>query len=370
MSHHEISERHEMLEAMASPQLASLKRIRFVCFVSFVVYSSCFVSPWFVAGAETDVRSQQYNSAGSHEVEVAKYDWVDQKRNRHVPVKIYYPKSSGGSLPVIVFSHGLGGSREGYEYLGRHWASHGYVSVHLQHTGSDDAVWKDIEPKERMQAMRRAAANPQNSINRPLDVRFAIDQMAKMNRDESPLKGRLDLERVGLAGHSFGAYTTLACAGQIFVGSLGNTISLPDPRIKAAIPMSAPVPRNQDQFDKAYGAIKIPCLHMTGTKDKSPISDTTAEERRIPFDHINGADQYLIIFKDGDHMIFSGRGRLEGGEKDAHFQEFIRMSSLAFWDAYLKGDAKVKAWLADGGFKAVLGEDGTFEKKLEKASDH
>ena len=51
---------------------------------------------------------------------------------------------------------------------------------------------------------------------------------------------------------------------------------------------------------------------MTGTKDSSPIGETTPEERRVPFDHTNGADQFLITFKDGDHMIFSGRGRMRG----------------------------------------------------------
>ena len=110
---------------------------------------------------------------------------------REVPVKLYFPKSGDGPFPVIVFSHGLGGSRDGYEYLGRHWASHGYVSVHLQHKGSDTAVWKgQAKPVE---AMRQSLNDLHNSINRPLDVRFAIDQMEKMNRDKGPLHGRLDL---------------------------------------------------------------------------------------------------------------------------------------------------------------------------------
>ena len=42
--------------------------------------------------------------------------------------------------PVVLFSHGLGGSREGYGYLGSYWAAHGYVAVHLQHIGSDETM--------------------------------------------------------------------------------------------------------------------------------------------------------------------------------------------------------------------------------------
>jgi hypothetical protein len=127
--------------------------------------------------------------------------------------------------------------------------------------------------------------------------------------------------------------------------------------------MSSPVPANRARLDELFAGVKIPCLHMTGTKDASPIGDTKPEERRIPFDHCKNSDQFLITFKDGDHMIFSGRGRLAGGEKDARFQELICESSTAFWDAYLRGNAPAKSWLTND-FKKQLGADGTFEMKL------
>lgn len=302
-------------------------------------------------------------SAGPHPVEVLDVDWTDTARNRVAPARIYYPKDARDPCPVIVFSHGLGGSREGYEYLGRHWAGYGYVSVHLQHKGSDTEVWKGNE--RPMEAMRQSAADPQNAINRPLDVRFALDQLTRMNGEAGPLKGLLDMDRVGMAGHSFGAYTTLAVAGEVFFTRAGRAAALAEPRIKAAIPMSAPAPRDRARLDEAFAQITIPCLHMTGTLDDSPIGDTKAAERRIPFDHIRGADQYLVTFTGGDHMIFSGHQRLRGGgEKDALFHDLIRMSTTAFWDAYLRDDASARKWLAEGGFAAVLGKDGVFEKKL------
>ena len=101
---------------------------------------------------------------------------------------------------------------------------------------------------------------------------------------------------------------------------------------------------------------------------KVPIGETKAEDRRLPFDHIQGADQFLVTFKDGDHMIFSGRGRLVGGEKDANFQSDIRMVSTAFLDAYLKDDAKAKKWLTGDDCGAALGSDAVFEKKLRATS--
>ena len=326
---------------------------------------ACFHPPAF-AGETTAPALEYKKSAGPHSVEVVRYDWFDQKRERKVPVKIYYPKTGEGPFPVIVFSHGLGGSREGYEYLGRHWASHGYISVHLQHLGSDNAVWQNGPLGDAMQEMRKSAASLANATNRPLDVSFAIDQLEKLDREGPLFQHRLDLDRLGVAGHSFGAFTTLASAGETFAAPGGHAVSFADPRVKAAIPMSSPVPVAKGRLDQAFGSIRIPCLHMTGTKDSSPIGQTSAEDRRLPFDHSHGSDQFLITFKDGDHMVFSGRGRLRGGGNDELFQTFIRMSSTAFWDTYLKDDAKAKSWLVGGSFKKALGDEGTFEMKLPK----
>jgi predicted dienelactone hydrolase len=305
------------------------------------------------------VQARAYENPGPFAVATVLYDWTDSSRSRPVPVKVYYPKTGKGPFPVIVFSHGLGGSRENYEYIGRHWASHGYVSVHVQHLGSDDAVWRGSANPAR--DMARAAADPHNALARPLDVTFVLNQIEKLNRTASPFKGRLNLKAMGMAGHSFGAWTTLAVAGQVF--GRARELSLADPRVKAGIDMSPPVPGNGQDLDRAYGGIKIPILHMTGTLDDSPIGDTQAGERRIPFDHIRGVDQYLVTFEGGDHMIFSGRARREPQPKDELFQELIRAGSVAFWDAYLKGDARAKDWLMRGGYAAALGEDGRLEQK-------
>jgi len=328
------------------------------------------VIAWFVLSAlpalaaeDSAAQAKAFAAPGKYDVETVSLDWTDTARKRDVPVKIYYPKTEAGPFPVIIFSHGLGGSRDGYAYLGRHWASHGYVSVHVQHKGSDTDVWKG--KAQPFQALRKAAANPANAINRPADVQFAINRMEKLDGQEGPMKGRLDLKRVGAAGHSFGAFTTLAVAGEVFTLPLGKQISVADRRVKAAIPMSAPVPHRKNQLDTAFGSIKIPCLHMTGTEDDSPIGETRKEQRRLPFDHSKGPDQYLVIFQGGDHMIFSGRVRRFGAaaRKDPRFQELIRASSTAFWDAYLKGDEGAKRWLAAGGFAAMMGSDGTLETK-------
>ncbi len=75
--------------------------------------------------------------------EVRYLQWVDRGRQREVLAKLYLPPAAvrRGPMPLVVFSHGMGGSREGYSYLGANWAARGYASLHLQHTGSDSRLW-------------------------------------------------------------------------------------------------------------------------------------------------------------------------------------------------------------------------------------
>ncbi len=288
-------------------------------------------------------------------------DWQDAKRNRNVPVKIYYPKGVG-PFPVIVFSHGLGGTRETYEYLGSYWAAHGFVAVHVQHIGSDDVVWRG---GQGMQGLR-AALTSKNALDRAHDVSFVIDQLQLLNPNATwPLHGKFDLARIGMAGHSFGANTTLFVSGLKL--PLGEE-SVADPRIKCSIAMSSPVPRLKN-YDVVYSAIKIPMMHMTGTQDTSPVDpDTTAAERRLPFDHIRGADSYLVTFAGGDHMLFSGRVRPRGAvASDDRNHLLIQEATTAFWDAYLKGDGKALTWLRSD-FATEMGTNGVLEQKVGEAA--
>jgi predicted dienelactone hydrolase len=316
------------------------------------------VAPAVEAAAPAAYKS----AAGPREVQSVTFDWADVERSgRVVPVRIYMPKGDPERLPVVVFSHGLGGSRDGYAYLGNHWASHGYVSVHLQHVGSDTGVWQgQVNP---MAAMREAIT-ARAALDRFADVRFVVDRLAAADKDVPQLAGRVDIARLGMAGHSFGAHTTLGIAGQTRPGVDGSAA---DRRFKAAIAMSPQAQPGVLRLDEAYKDVRIPMFHMTGTEDSSVVNDTKPAERRVPYDHIRGADQFLLILKGGDHMIFSGRPRISQAKAtDARFTDLIRQSTTAFWDAYLKDDAAALAWFVDGGFTAVLADDGTFKMCLVK----
>ncbi|MFA6291750.1 MAG: hypothetical protein WC637_08210 [Victivallales bacterium] len=311
-----------------------------------------------------DPLTDPVNPQNASEFKTLKTVWHDSARNREIPVKIYIP-ASAGIYPVIIFSHGLGGTCDGYEYLGTHWAKDGYVSVHIQHKGSDDEVWKD-KPNP-LESMRKAIKDLPSILNRPKDVSFAIDQIEKLNKDEkSELAGKCAIDRVGVAGHSFGAYTALASSGRVLVGPLGGKTNLSDPRIKACIAMSPPA-SEKEKKNNSYANYSVPCLHMTGTEDDSPVADTKAADRRIPFDCIDKNDQYLLTFIGGDHMIFSGRFRTTGKEdNDKVFQELIKQASAEFWDACLKDKPESKKWLSGGGFEKAMGDKAVVEKKIKR----
>jgi hypothetical protein len=141
--------------------------------------------------------------------------------------------------------------------------------------------------------------------------------------------------------------------------------------VKAAIQMSAPAFQTRSNLDKVYGSITIPTMHMTGTKDFVPLfPDTTAEDRRIPYQHMQHAETCFVIFTDGDHMIFSGAPRADTAARsqDALFHALICAGTTAFWDAYLGGDAVAKSWLLDGGYARLLGKHGAFESKTPTGS--
>jgi pimeloyl-ACP methyl ester carboxylesterase len=287
--------------------------------------------------------------------------WHDPARDRDIPVKIYYPANVKTACPMIIFSHGLGGSREGYGYLGQYWAGCGYISVHLQHLGSDDSVWKGAG-LDAFAQLKQSVADPLNALNRAEDVPFAIDRMLALSHQTTgagynPLRGLVNENEIGMAGHSFGAWTTLALVGE----KTTPPHTFTDPRIKAAIAMSAPVPGGAAKAAGQFSAIAVPVFHMTGTRDDSPIGETKAAERRIPFDQATTPGTCLLILNGADHMTFSGHIFGAFRQDDAHYQSIILPASIAFWDATLRGNQAARDWLYHGGFSTLLGNQGAFE---------
>lgn len=283
----------------------------------------------------------------------------DISRHRDIPVRVYLPQATQ-AVPVILFSHGLGGSREGNSYLGKHWAARGYMAVFLQHPGSDTGVWKDEAPRRRMQAMREAASG-QNFLLRVKDVPAVLDQLDHWNTtDGHVLAGRLDLKKVGMSGHSFGAVTTQAVSGQ--ETERGDAL-FTDGRIAAAVIMSPSSPR-RGAPQVAFGNVSLPWMLMTGTKDTAPIGNIDMESRLAVFPALPPIGKYELVLFGAEHSAFTDRALPGDTEpRNPKHHPVILALSTAFWDAFLLGSAPAQQWLDGDGPRSVIDKQDRWQKK-------
>ena len=311
--------------------------------------------------------------------QVLDIDWKDDARERTLPLKVRVPDGDT-RVPLVIFSHGLGGSREGGKTWGEYWSANGYLVIHVQHPGSDEALWKgpgDGAPKQRM----ARGATPDQLLGRVDDVRFVIDELTRLQRksDAPAWAKRVDLSRVAMTGHSFGARTTMALAGERFPGPIK---SVADPRISAFIAFSPAVQGAKRSWPERYGAMTQPFLSVTGSIDGDVMGNgSTPKNRAAVFDAQNGGDKYRVIFTGGNHSVFNG-----GALNDAAWLNQVTAAdhpstapataktihnkasviTLKYLDAYLKSDAAAKLWLTSevaNEAAKTLGEVGEWSYK-------
>ena len=232
--------------------------------------------------------------------------WLDAARQREVPVKVRWPDaatSSAGPLPVVLFSHGLGGTREGGAVWGEAWAAAGFVVVHLQHAGSDLAAVRAVTNTFADQRALRSAAGPAQLLARLHDVGFALDEIGRRHAARQERWASVRPDQVGMCGHSFGAHTTLGMAGQRYGGFDGVT----EPRLAAFIAFSPSLPAVGDAR-QAFERITRPLLCITGTLDSDVVGvGATPERRRAVFDALPAGDKGQLVLMEADHMTFAGQ---------------------------------------------------------------
>jgi predicted dienelactone hydrolase len=267
---------------------------------------------------------------------------ADRTLEGDLPVRVHYPAELTEPLPVIVFSHGLGGSRLGYEFLCKAWSQRGYVVVLPSHR---ENVPLGVAEQEQhtvaeLRAMKEAINDPVNWPVRPLDIRRTIDALEALPSQIRALKGRLDLSRIGVGGHSYGAYTALLCAGaRVRVGNEWQ--SFPEPRAKAFAALSPPGNGSRGLSASSWTSIHAPLLCMTGTLDGGVLGEPPSW-REDAFKSLSGPNHDLVVLDGADHFTFSaGRPRFAA---DPLLMLQIEAATLWFWDKHLRGiDAPLPA---------------------------
>lgn len=266
-------------------------------------------------------------------VEADKLWFLDEARGRNIGVKLYHPADGVGPWPVVMISHGLGGSQWGYAYLGRHLAANGIVSIHCSHPGSDWLLWDGKGMGTAIANLRKANEDPANWRERPRDISFLIDHLEEFEAKVPALAGRMARERIAVAGHSLGAYTALALAG-LRPTLPGGDIVLADRRVRAVVAMSPP---GSGGFlpPGCWSGVDRPVLLMTGTKDEEPFSgrDRALAWRQEVWDGLPEGAKHLFILDGATHMTYSAGGM---GEKasPAHLVS-ICTAATAYLEAQL-----------------------------------
>lgn len=190
-----------------------------------------------------------------------------------------------GVYPLVVFSHGHAAARFQSIFWCEHLASHGYLVVAPDHTHNSLVTFIDGKPVA-LAGMDRELMAP----DRPKDVRFLIDAFEWINNGaDSRFAGRIDLDHVGVAGHSFGGYTAAAAADA-------------DPRVKAVIPMAGVYVPERTRFD-------CPVLILDAGEDRimGRVMKKGGERYSTMAQYFDASTgpKYRVVFVNGGHFTFS-----------------------------------------------------------------
>jgi pimeloyl-ACP methyl ester carboxylesterase len=248
-----------------------------------------------------------------------------------------------GTYPLLVFSHGNGGVRHQSSMLLDHLASHGYIVASPDHTGNAGVT---VQPDGIVvfdKTMRSLSMQ-----DRPIDARFVIDQLLRAAATQGNwLEGALDKERIGALGHSFGGYTVCQLAGM-------------DPRVKAILPMTL----------VSFRTFSVPALVMIGDLDRTVGSSVNGLVNRAAFRAATGP-RHLLALRKGGHFSFSDMDNINpnfgdgigvetrGGKKIEYLamdrtKEIIGAYAVAFFDSYLRKDARAAAYLRENHYGADI----------------
>ncbi len=293
----------------------------------------------------------------------------DLSRPRRFAADIYLPIAKN-PRPIIIISHGFGSDKTSFRYLAEHLASYGFVVAVPEHPGSD---------AKQMQALLSGTVNkiinPRELIDRPLDIKFLLDELTNLSKSSPTFKGHLNLEQVGVVGQSFGGYTALALAGakinfqqlktncialedtlnvslllQCIAVNLPNAeYNLSDARVKAVITLN---PVDSSIFGQSsLSQIKIPVMIVSSSGDT--IAPALPEQIQ-PFTWLTTRNKYLVLINGGTHFSTIGESSNEAiaiptqviGSNPALARRYIKALSVPFLETYVAKQPNYLSYLS------------------------
>lgn len=303
----------------------------------------------------------------------------DRRRDRRFLADLYLPLNLEKPAPVIVISHGLGSDRTSFEYLATQLASYGFAVAVPEHPGSNAEQLRLL-----LSGVAAEVAQPNEFINRPLDVKYLLNELELLRLSNPSLN--INVQQVGVIGQSFGGYTALALAGaqlnfeqlqqdctRLRDSSWWNVslllqcraLELPttgyvlhDPRVKAAIAIN---PIASSVFGEAsISQITIPVMIVSGSADT--IAPTLAEQIR-PFSWLTTPDKYLAVIAGATH--FSIIGEVASGSEPLAIPPqvigptpevarlYMSALSVPFFQTYINNSPQYRPYLSSAYVQAI-----------------
>ena len=310
---------------------------------------------------------------------------LNSKSSKPFQANLYIPLEITKPAPIVVISPGFSSEPMAFDYLGKHLATHGIAVAIPEHIGSGKNHKTAV-----LQGRKEFVINPVEFVERPLDIKYVLDELELLALSDPFFKKRLNIDEVGVIGHSLGGYTALALAGakinnrklrdrcqnQKFVLNISLLLQcraneipplpyqLKDERIKGVIAVS---PISSTIFgSESLSKIKVPTMIVAGSKD---IVAPVIQEQIYPFTWLKTPVKYLALMNPADH--FSNSGFTEKSSSESTFieeimgessystKDYLKALSLAFVKAQICNESEYLPYLSNAYAKTI------FDKKVD-----
>jgi len=228
---------------------------------------------------------------------------------RAVPLQVRVSAPvTGSDLPIVLLSHGHGASNHlsslnGYGPLASYWAARGFVVIQPTHLSSA-TLRGVVDPN-----------GPEGALfwrSRAEDMTRILDALEVVEEAVPGLRGRVDPDRVAVAGHSLGAMTAGMLLGERVTDAEGSVVDLRDPRIAAGVIIAGPgnptylTGAARDRYPILrtldFSAMTAPALVVVGDRDVNPMFSDQAAYRAGAYTLSPGPKDLLTVFG-GEHIL-------------------------------------------------------------------
>ncbi|GLV60118.1 hypothetical protein KDH_69410 [Dictyobacter sp. S3.2.2.5] len=216
-------------------------------------------------------------------------------RGEDLQVRVSMPVT-GRQLPVILFSHGFGGSLDSYAPLVDFWAAHGFVVIQPTHLDSRTLNIPSDDPR-----------TPRIWRFRVEDLQRILNQLDHIEAAVPGLSGRLDRSRIAVAGHSWGAQTVgMLMGARVLDAEGGKGEDMSDARVKAGVLLAAAgqggsdlTPFAAEHFpfmNPSFAEMTTSALVVAGDHDQSLLSVRGPDWFTDPYFLSPGGKSLLTLF--------------------------------------------------------------------------